>query len=136
MKALTLIQPWASLITLGLKHYETRSWKTPYRGRVLIHAGKKLDREFICDLQRTGTLPPTETVPCGVLLGAAEITAMLSTNDFDPGLPESRYGDYSPDRWAWKLENVEAFDIPIACKGMLGLWEVPDYVLAEVNLCN
>lgn len=42
MKALTLHQPWASLIALGHKRIETRSWSTPYRGPLAIHAGKSL----------------------------------------------------------------------------------------------
>jgi hypothetical protein len=41
MKALTIIQPWASLIAIGAKRFETRSWKTNYRGQLAIHAGKK-----------------------------------------------------------------------------------------------
>lgn len=40
-KALTLHQPWASLVALGVKTIETRSWPTRYRGRLLIHAGAK-----------------------------------------------------------------------------------------------
>ena len=37
MKALTIIQPWATLIASGHKVNETRSWKTNYRGEILIH---------------------------------------------------------------------------------------------------
>lgn len=40
MKALTLTQPWASLVALGAKRIETRSWRTPYRGSLAIHAAK------------------------------------------------------------------------------------------------
>ena len=40
MKMLTLHQPWASLIAVGVKTIETRSWSTPYRGPLAIHAGK------------------------------------------------------------------------------------------------
>lgn len=40
MKALTLTQPWATLVAIGSKRIETRSWATTYRGRLLIHAGK------------------------------------------------------------------------------------------------
>ncbi len=40
MKAITLWQPWASLLALGLKH-ETRSWATSYRGLIAIHAAAK-----------------------------------------------------------------------------------------------
>lgn len=40
MKALSLTQPWASLVSLGVKHIETRGWQTPYRGWIAIHAAK------------------------------------------------------------------------------------------------
>lgn len=40
MRALTIRQPWASLIAAGVKTIETRSWATSYRGSMLIHAGK------------------------------------------------------------------------------------------------
>jgi len=38
MKAITLWQPWASLLACGAKQYETRSWPTNYRGPIAIHA--------------------------------------------------------------------------------------------------
>ena len=41
MKALTIWQPWASLIAGGAKQYETRSWATQYRGPIAIHAAAK-----------------------------------------------------------------------------------------------
>lgn len=53
MKAVTLYQPWASLVALRFKKYETRSWCTPYRGKIAIHAAIKkfdineLDRETV-----------------------------------------------------------------------------------------
>ena len=42
MKILTLTQPWATLVALGAKHIETRSWSTNYRGLLAIHAGAGL----------------------------------------------------------------------------------------------
>lgn len=44
MKVITIKQPWASLIILGLKKYEFRTWRTRYRGKILIHAGKSIDK--------------------------------------------------------------------------------------------
>ena len=38
MKAITIWQPWATLLPLGVKLYETRSWATSYRGPIAIHA--------------------------------------------------------------------------------------------------
>jgi hypothetical protein len=45
MRALSILQPWATLLLSGAKHYETRSWKTDYRGPLLIHAGNRLDAD-------------------------------------------------------------------------------------------
>ena len=45
MKVLTIKQPWATLIMQGDKRFEFRSWKTTYRGDLLIHAGKGIDKE-------------------------------------------------------------------------------------------
>jgi activating signal cointegrator 1 len=42
MKALTLTQPWATLVAIGAKRIETRSWETLYRGPLVIHAAKGL----------------------------------------------------------------------------------------------
>lgn len=46
MKVLTIKQPWATLIAEGIKTYEFRTWKTNYRGRILIHAGKTRANEY------------------------------------------------------------------------------------------
>lgn len=45
MKAITIKQPFASLIAEGLKVYKFRTWKTKYRGEILIHAGKSIDKK-------------------------------------------------------------------------------------------
>jgi ASCH domain. len=42
VRAITLTQPYATLIAIGAKHIETRSWATSYRGPLAIHAGKGL----------------------------------------------------------------------------------------------
>lgn len=48
MKFLTIRQPWASLISLGVKRIETRSWSTSFRGPLAIHAGKaKPSRDLV-----------------------------------------------------------------------------------------
>lgn len=44
MRAITLMQPWASLIALGAKRYETRSWKTHYRGPLAIHSSRDFSK--------------------------------------------------------------------------------------------
>lgn len=52
MKALTIWQPWASLLVSGQKKYETRSWATAYRGPIAIHAAMRPVRRTIDALAR------------------------------------------------------------------------------------
>ena len=51
MKVLTIKQPWATLIMQGDKRFEFRSWQTKYRGDLLIHAGKGIDKEAMKRLE-------------------------------------------------------------------------------------
>ena len=139
MKGLTLIQPWATLIVEGRKRYETRSWSTPYRGLVAIHAGKKIDRRFAGELwtdQKIATDPID--LPTGAIIAIAEVVGMHSTGSammpgFVPEPPERWYGDYSPNRWAWELANIKVLDTPIPCKGSLGLWALPDDIVPQLS---
>src|SRR4051812_22198517 len=77
MKCITLLQPWASLILAGQKHYETRSWQTSHRGTLLIHSGKKLtpgikklcqEYPFRAKLGAMG-YDTAKDMPLGVILG-------------------------------------------------------------------
>src|ERR1700746_2671571 len=54
IKALTIRQPWAELILRGRKPYELRSWRTKYRGPLIIHAAMKIDAE---DARQLGVNP-------------------------------------------------------------------------------
>ena len=65
MKVLTIKQPWATLIMEGYKRFEFRSWQTKYRGDLLIHAGKGVDREAVSRLKKY--MP--EELPKGKILG-------------------------------------------------------------------
>lgn len=48
MRALSLYQPWATLVAIGAKAYETRSWQTSYRGPVAVHASQFLEYLALC----------------------------------------------------------------------------------------
>lgn len=138
MKALSLIQPWASAIILGSKKIETRSWNTNHRGRIAIHASKgmpKWAKEFASTERALGRLP--SRLPLGAIIGIADLVdvipveiAVLSIYPI-----EKLYGDYTSGRWAWLLKNVEAFpdDMIIHCKGALGLWTVLDEIDIEIE---
>lgn len=135
MKALSLWQPWASLIAIGAKQYETRSWSTPYRGLLAIHAAKRwtLDearamKHFLLTfpdlraaLSPDGLLRP----PLGAVLCVCKLVDVLPTEEAYRIIThkEWQFGNYSEGRFAWKLELTEVFDPPIRARGAQGLWD-------------
>ena len=102
MKALTLRQPWASLIADGRKTIETRTWRTRYRGPLAIHASAR----------------PYEDLPTGGIVAVAWLYGCrpMETTDEDAACIALFDGAY-----AWLLANVQPVPL-IPCKGMLGLW--------------
>ncbi len=139
MKALSLTQPWAQLVVMGEKHVETRSWNTKLRGRIAIHATKTFPRwardlitsppHYLSALQ----LYAVEPMPLGSIIGTVEIVDSCRTDDIQ-GISEKEaaFGDYGHGRWAWSLKDAVNFSEPMPCRGALGLWEVPDNVLAKM----
>lgn len=134
--ALSLTQPWGTGIIYLVKLFETRSWSTAYRGWLFIHAAKGYPgyaKDFAAAEIKAGTITPN--IPTGCIIGLANLTAIYSTNNgpFVSKLSEQekRWGDYSPNRFAWKLDEAIGFAEPIPCKGALGLWPVPSEVIAE-----
>ncbi|HEV8573866.1 MAG TPA: ASCH domain-containing protein [Dehalococcoidia bacterium] len=141
MRGLSLSQPWASLIAIGAKSWETRSWSTKYRGWVAIHASQRYPRE--CQRLCGGDpfakhLRNGYGLPTGVILAMARIVAVQTTDEWrehynsDRDHDEWRFGDYRPHRFAWKLEDVRALPKPIPCKGALGLFRLPDPISEEL----
>ena len=114
MKAITIKQPFATLIAEGLKEYEFRTWKTKYRGDILIHAGKGIDKAA---MKRFAHL--NLNYPLGCFVAKATITDCIEEND------EMRKYLRKKDSWhgyGFKIENVEKIE-PVLANGKLGLWE-------------
>jgi hypothetical protein len=139
MKALTLTQPWASLVERQAKCLETRSWYTAYRGRLVIHAAKGFPgwcQETACEpafqtaLGRglsADTLPRSAGLCVVTLLACVPTTAIdkLKLSGIQLAPNEMAFGDFSPGRWAWALRWEYSFRHPVPACGMLGLWEWP-----------
>lgn len=127
MKALTLTQPWASLVALGHKRFETRSWSTNYRGELAIHAAAgypRWAREFTAELIEDKATPGLSAeLPRGAVLCVVRLVGIHRTQDLKPTFLEESLGDWHPGRFAWALELVEVFDQPLPARGALGLWE-------------
>jgi ASCH domain len=136
VKVLTVRQPWAWAIFRAGKDIENRTWKTNYRGPLLIHAAGSLDR-YGWDAMREvlGIEGPPE-VAVGVILGRVDLVNILEgprdAREFPSRWyhPSERPGTTS---YAWVLANPVAFKDPLVIKGKLHLWEIPDHQAASLK---
>ncbi|MBE9216722.1 ASCH domain-containing protein [Plectonema cf. radiosum LEGE 06105] len=133
LKAISLWQPYCSLIPLGLKHYETRSWKTNYRGKLLIcSTAKSTKTQYqqylkICNELKLPTWDETN-FPQGQAIALCDLTDCIEmTPEFiaQQSQTEIKSGDWQVGRYAWKLENIQPITEPFAVKGKQGLFDVP-----------
>lgn len=149
MKALTLWQPWASLVALDHKRIETRCWSTKYRGLLAIHAAAKLPpkwlgasrdqpefRDALADVfncrrdrdDRSGLHvdDAIRQLPYGKVVCVVRLIDVVGINRYlRADVPDSEliFGNYEDGRYAWFMELVEKFDEPIPAKGNRLLWE-------------
>ena len=134
MKAISLLQPWASLVVLGSKRTETRSWSTRYRGILAIHASagfKRAERDLCCEVpfpEGLRNLRPAD-LPLGAIIGTCRLVACVRTDadeilngHSDLVVDEADFGDYGPERYAWILDDVRRLLKPIPARGSLGIW--------------
>jgi len=134
MKALTLLQPWATLVAIGAKKIETRSFGTEYRGELLIHSSKKIpdwarklcfESPFEERLRDAGYNTP-ESLPLGKILCSVYLWDVQDTRTVGrvATANELAFGDYSPGRHAWLFHgDPMVMTPPIDARGALGLWE-------------
>jgi len=148
MRAISLWQPWASLIEAGAKPFETRSWSTDYRGPLVICAAKGGLRkaellEILADEDFQNALSPLlglsldlnvfefadraiDLLPRGKALCTVELIACWETDGMTPehiGNCEP-FGDFRPGRYAWELANVKPFAEHFPVIGLQGFFSV------------
>jgi len=149
MKAITLTQPWASLVVVGAKRIETRSWSTSFRGQIAIHAAKAFPGEAkrLCEsrlLCRAFGWPASpsslsqewlddnaariKALPLGCVLATANLVNCVETEAIlryvQPfSEQEEAFGNYGPKRFGFLLENVIQLAAPWPVRGSLGLWD-------------
>jgi hypothetical protein len=144
MKAITVRQPWAALLVLGLKRIETRGWKTNIRERIAVHAAAgPPDPRAVAGL----TLIPRfaeilrpyvkDGFPLGCVLGSVFLADCLPIDE----LCGTRYatyaevaaGDWRPGRFGWIMENPVLFETPFRQAGSQGFWEWRPQYLREIT---
>lgn len=141
IKALTLWQPWASLVATKKKLIETRSWGTDYRGPLAIHAAKRMPREAK-ELAQTGMFlrhlgdyhefcrsryrVRVRNLSRGCVLAVCRLKDVRVILDGDVAAltaMERAFGDYTPGRYAWFLEDIRRFYPPVSgVQGHQRLW--------------
>jgi hypothetical protein len=130
--ALTLWQPWASLLTEGVKWWETRSWRPPESligRRIAIHAAaRRMPQAEMASMPELAAICAREhlvlsALPYGAVIGTVRVVAAYRTTLVRIDLGEQRaLGDWSVGRWAWRLNDVVEFSDPIPCLGLQRLW--------------
>jgi activating signal cointegrator 1 len=126
MKALTIRQPWARAVATGVKRIETRSWRTHYRGRLLIHAASTfgpVERRVEIELAHNRVLRGSSVGQLGGIVGFVELIDCIPVDNVRGKLSRAELllGDYSAGRWAWLLHEAGQTHFR-ACPGALGLW--------------
>ena len=125
MKVLTLKQPWATLIAEGIKKYEFRSWKTKYRGTILIHAGSGIDKQELDKYKNLGyEFPKSKIIAFVDLVDCLELDENLNKQIIAEN--NIAYGNKARTGYAWKLKNVKKINYSKEIKGQLGLWNIDD----------
>lgn len=131
MKALTIHAPWAPLIAICEKKYETRSWKTNYRGPIAIHCSRSMGYLYLCNerlfmdvLRRHDFEIEDINEMRGHVIAVAELTDCIEVPSLPLTIPgqEIAFGDWRSGRFAWKLANVKKLETPIPAVGKQGLW--------------
>ena len=142
MKAVSLCQPYASLIAAGVKTIETRGWAPP-KGlmgqRIAIHAAKAIETADVRGRSRHDLIAAAlndpeweKNVPRGAVVCTAVLdSAALVTGSEQDGqataanrhpVPVDEWGDFGPGRWLWFLRDVEPVDPPAPARGHQGFW--------------
>ena len=120
MKALSVRQPWASMLVAGLKTIELRTWAVDYRGPIAIVASKTGDRSALRDWPDG---------PRGAIVGVVEL---IDIRDAVPLDSEASCFELAPDDdfYAWVVVNAVATQ-PVACRGRLGLFDIDSKLVGD-----
>lgn len=141
MYAISLWEPWASLIAANMKHWETRSWKYPehlHGQQIAIHAAKRWSwdqRVFACRCidQECLDWPMSCVQPGGKPTTLGKVLCLATLDDWETTTRcralwlkddmEFQFGDYSPGRYAWLLTGVLPLNTPCPANGKQGFWK-------------
>lgn len=146
--AISLIQPWASLMAIGAKRIETRSWSTRYRGWIAIHASKGFPQDCrayaterpCCTVLHNSGVRVLRDLPLGCVLAVARVVDCIHTEELDLVPPhlkaehEGHFGNYEEGRYGFVTEGVRQLREPLPVKGALSIWKLPKPITEDMLL--
>jgi ASCH domain len=115
IKTITIKQPYASAIILGLKDVENRTWTTTHRGTIAIHSARSINTDGHSKIQRISGIDLPDNLPLGQILGYIDILDITTDSDS----PYAIHGNYH-----WILGNPRPLRHPIPMAGKLGLYTI------------
>ncbi len=140
MKCLSIRQPWAALVLAGLKEYETRRWKTRYRGPLAVHASTRLDDAMVaycCQpwlkaLLKQAGYSSLLNLPRGKVLGTVDLLEIIPLPaELHLSERERRLGDFRAGRFAWRLARPTLLTRPIRVRGKQGVFDLEEMELED-----
>jgi activating signal cointegrator 1 len=154
LKCITLYEPYCSLIAVGAKTTETRSWGTHHRGWLAIHASRRWTKAIVADCLRSldilkasgfsGPLPAQDSIglvdfsrTLGCVLAVARLVDCRTMMEAPDSL-NAAFGMFGEGRYGWVLRDVVPLPNPVPAKGAMGLWSLPpeveEAVLVEAGM--
>ena len=115
-RVLSIQQPWAWAVARGRKKIENRSWTTPHRGDVYIHASTKLDRDALKWLASTAGVRPPKEFTFSAIIAVATIADVVTGRD----ARKFKLWFFGP--YGFVLKNIRSLRRPVRTKGRLGLF--------------
>ncbi|WP_157965256.1 ASCH domain-containing protein [Euzebya rosea] len=147
MRAVTIHQPWASLVAVGIKTVETRSRRVTHRGPLLIHAGQRMwdaatYQQILTELDRSDHPPPggswavwLSTLELGVVVAIADLSGVLPADRALRDRPDQApWGWFGRGRHGWMLDDVRPVAPPVPARGRQGLWIPDDQLIARLGV--
>jgi activating signal cointegrator 1 len=142
IKAISLWQPWASLWLSPNKLHETRHWKTPHRGRLLVHATKQMVFDVGANLE---DILLSEygghwgmDLPRGAIIGMVDLIDCIPTERIVTNFRwtveeqiDNACGNFDDGRFGWRRGTYWKFREPIPYRGRQSIFSVPHEVVAE-----
>lgn len=140
MRGITLQEPWASLVALRKKEWETRSWSTSYRGVIAIHASQAFPpahRELLQIEPFHEALQGVRQFHTGCILALAYLSDCLLCRPSTAeavGYPQNAFGNFAPGRFRFRFTEVRVLAKPFPYRGALSLWAVPPEIAIRLHV--